>query len=390
MEMALIGNKRIVVLTLWVTVMAPVAPAAVAEPPESAAAKATRDIGRVVPIDRWSPIDYSCSLLTASAAYARECAGEPNTRNGFLTIDHTTEIDPARCYRRVTGPFGTSGTFKFITNDPSFHQVGFPYLECLDGNLEIEAKADLDEIYFPRLNFIRGEVMLDFRDMLEYVDLPSLEQIQTLSIRFRDMNMDLNGLNKTTTITTLALYNAVATTDTLLNGLNGITELTTLNIEGGSILNYDENNGDADDGGFLEKLTLLKGNLSMKTDNMNHLYGIGNINEVQGNVTLSHAGNAPALLTNLEGIDLITNIAGKLSVRDVDSLTSLDGLSQIIVGALEVTDNANLDDVSALVNLQVSASGSVTFENNPSIDCVQLNNFIATLAGSVTVNSPDC
>ena len=77
----------------------------------------------------YKPIDYTKLLLlpAASNAYKRECIDESEKHYGYLTIDHTTDIDVYRCIRWVQSTTKSSGTFKLNAVDGDFHQVGFPF-----------------------------------------------------------------------------------------------------------------------------------------------------------------------------------------------------------------------------------------------------------------------
>lgn len=345
---------------------------------------------------------YSCQLPEASAAYNRECSEETATTytyNTAYTINQTAETDPSRCTRRVSNYYGGNGNFKFDPTDNAFHQVGYPYLGCIEGSLIIKGHNILDELYLPRLQEVQGNVTLDFRHIndnpnptLEYVDLPSLEEINQLTVHARSNNTDLNGLNAATTVDKISIYNDADDAGMLLTGLNGVTTLTTLVIHGGVIANYNELDGlfNTTKVEFLNNLTTLSGNLTLNAQNMPRIYGIGGITHVQGNVTITLPSNTNNSMTDLTGLGQLNQIGGTLNITNLDDLQSLEGLGYTSLNGLNIDDNPNLNDISALSNINIASNGHVSFTDNPNLSCTDINNFISSLPANINVNNPDC
>lgn len=334
----------------------------------------------------FEPIDFTKLALipAASKAHQRECQNESERHYGLLTIDHTTDIDVYRCIRWVQSTVKSSGTFKLDAVDIDFHQVGFPYLTWVSSNLIIDGQTALDEAYFPRLSWVGGSLIFHLSDNVEYVDTPALKKAKNLTVNFRENNVDLNGQNALTELDTLILNNGLTENAPFLNGLQKLTTLKNYKINGGDVTNYTVNN-DLTDGGFLESLTTMDGNITIDTVDMSRLYGLGNITTVNGDITIRNPNNNSTSLNNLQGMENVETINGTLKIQDVDSLSSLTGLGKLTVDHLILRDNGNLANVSALNNISITNYGSVRFEGLSPASCQGISQFINTLHYSVDI-----
>lgn len=326
----------------------------------------------------------------ASAAHQRECDGENTYHTGELLITSTNQIDPYRCIRWVRNGVGSNGTFRLRTDDNRFHQVGFPYLTWVSGNLVVDGKASLDEAYFPRLSWVGGSLIFYLSNAVEYVDTPALTKAANLTVYFRTNNVDLNGQNALTELDYLTLKNDLTAMFPLLNGLQNLQTLGGYKIEGGDVQNPEANN-DPSDGGFLEGLTEVDGNVTIETHNMSALYGLGNIHTIHGNLRIHNPNQPDSDLANLQGLEKITTVNGTFTLDNNDSLTSLNGLGNMTVNSLVVTDSPGLSNLSALQNISVNNYGSVTFENLNQSACPDIQSFIAGLNNTISVyNMMNC
>lgn len=338
-----------------------------------------------------TPIDFTYVPLLppASNAHKRECVGENYIHNGYLTVDATNEIDAVRCIRWVKSAGFSAGSFKLKAVDNRFHQVGFPYLTWVNNDLLIDGEQDLDEAYFPRLSWVGGSVILDLRSSVEYVGTPALTKAKNLKVYFRSNNVDLNGQNALISLDSLILENGINDNNILLNGLANLTTLKSYQVKGGSVLNPAANT-DPNDGGFLESLTTVDGNVSIYTQNMFQLYGLGNINTINGNLIIRNLNGNSTNLQNLQGMEKITTINGQLKIQTIDTLQTLTGVGSITVNSLSIIDNPQLSSLSGLNLLSVTPYGSVTIEGNNNLSCSQINSFTSQLDPTVNINTPDC
>ncbi len=339
----------------------------------------------IQPIQPLDPNILTALLPVASAAYSRECSDASPVHNGNITLKDTNKIDVYRCVRWL------NGNFKLIPEDNRFHQLGFPYLYFVSGDFEVTGLADLDEFYLPVLQRIHGNMTIDFKEMFEYLQLPSLKKGKKLIVHFRTMSVDLNGLNAITQLGSLELINDVNDPDLLLNGLQGLTQLTTLKITSGGVVNPTTNT-DLNDGGFLESLVSVDGDVTIDTTGMSEIYGVGNINHIAGDVIISGGSGD---MTNLAGLERFTLIDGTLNIHDAESLNSVAGFGQLTVGRLKIEDNPGLTSLDGLftgnaLNVAVKANGSVTIDNNPNVDCAEIAAYTSLLDPSVNINTPDC
>ncbi len=88
-----------------------------------------------------------------------------------------------------------------------------------------------------------------------------------------------------------------------------------------------------------------------------------NCSVIDGFVTIS--GNN---ITNLNGLNVLTNIGGDLKIRDIDSITSLYGLNNLsaVDGDLRITLLDGINDMTGLENL-TNIGGSLTVQSNHSL-----------------------
>lgn len=337
-------------------------------------------------IERVSPFDIRNYFYppAASNAYKRECEGETEYFTGSITLDDTNKIDVYRCVRWVRSGKGSSGTYKLRADDTRFHQVGAPYLTWISGNFIVEGKASLDEAYYPRLAWVGGDIIFHLENAVEYIDTPALKKAKKLEVYFRNNNVDLNGQNSITELTTLVLHNDVGGGNVLLNGLAKLEKLTTYQINGGGVLNPVVN-ADPADGGFLENLHTVFGNVSILADDMPRIYGMGNIQLVEGNLSIS-GENVISKIMDLTGLGNVHKVKGTLNIRSNDSLKSVDGLavvpgeSYLDLGGLSIEDNAQLQDLGGMSDVRVIGNGHVSILDNPSLSCNQINSFINVLS----------
>lgn len=353
------------------------------------------------PIQPFKPELPDLSLLLmppASTAYNRECADRSPTHHGDIFFNDTNKIDVYRCIRYLYGSLTLSA------EDNRFHQVGLPYLYHITGFLKVEGKAVLDEFYLPTLKGVGGNITIDTRMAFEYLDMPAVKRANKLTVIFRSNNVDLNGLNSITQIDRIELDNFVYRflgnadkTPPLLNGLQNLTRLNELKITGGSVGNYVTNN-DPGDGGFLESLTEVNGDVSIDTSGTNFIYGLGNISHVKGDFEISDEVESPddsGSLGSLAGMEKLNLVDGHLHIHDINSLTSLSGLNSLTVGQLTIENNPNLTSLSGLINgntpqVNIAANGSVTIRNNSNLSCSEITAYTGLLSNSVNINTPGC
>lgn len=314
-------------------------------------------------------------LPKESNAHKRDCVGQSSSYTGQLTLDNTNEIDQYRCIRWVQSSGRNTGHYKFQAIDNRFFQVSVPYLTWVSGDFHVIGENPLDEVYFPRLSWVGGNVILDMRNNLEYVDTPSLKKAKKLKVHFRTNNVDLNGQNALTELTTLELHNETQDNNILLNGLANLNLLQNYYIFGGSVQNS-EVNTDPTDGGFLEKLYTVNGNLFISAYYMPRLYGLGNISEVVGNLTITNTTEVSSGLNDLNGLEKVEQVGGIFTLQKLDDLQNTSGVGMLQVGGLVIEDNPMLSSLQGLYGVYIVGSGSLKIHDNNQLSCNEITSFV--------------
>ncbi|WNO08344.1 hypothetical protein [Teredinibacter sp. KSP-S5-2] len=314
-------------------------------------------------------------LPKESNAHKRDCVDQSSYHTGQLTLDNTNEIDQYRCVRWVQSSGRNIGHYKFRAIDNRFFQVSVPYLTWVSGDFHVIGEDPLDEVYFPRLSWVGGDVILDMRNNLEYVDTPYLKKAKKLKVHFRTNNVDLNGQNALTELTTLELQNETQDNNILLNGLANLSLLQNYHIYGGSVQNT-ESNTDPSDGGFLEKLLTVSGNLFISAYYMPRLYGLGSISEVVGNLTITNTTAISSGLNDLNGLEKIERVGGVFSLNKLDDLQNTSGVGKPQVGGLTIEDNPMLTSLQGLYDVYIVGAGSLKIHNNDQLSCNEITSFV--------------
>lgn len=320
--------------------------------------------------------------------YDDECHGEKDYQIGTYVIDLTNQIDPFRCVREVVDHLSQSGNLVLRPEATGIneYQFGLPYLERVEGNLVIDGEDGWDEVYLPRLAYIGGDVTLFLNSAVEYVELTSMQSLNKLVVHMREMNNDLQGLNNVTQIQSLEFNNdnldPVVDFDFTLVGLAAVTQLNYLRVKGVGIFNPNSN---VQDDNILPALTQVSQDVNFDGQGLVRLYGVDSLQSVGGNLKISDSES----LVNLQGLEDLQTIGGNLRLDHVLGLTSLNGLGAVTVSHIIIKDAPDLVDISALYNANVTSQ--VTFDNNQSLSCVDVNAYdLASPGVTVVIEANGC
>lgn len=116
----------------------------------------------------------------------------------------------------------------------------------------------------------------------------------------------------------------------------------------------------------LDVLTRIGGRLRFYTCTvLTSLSGLENITSIGGDLDVYFWPSTNSVLTNLTGLDNLTTIGGGLTITNVDALTSLSGLEKLtsIGGDLEIGGNDALTNLSGLDYLASIGGGLWIGEN---------------------------
>ncbi|NOR87440.1 MAG: T9SS type A sorting domain-containing protein [Bacteroidales bacterium] len=141
----------------------------------------------------------------------------------------------------------------------------------------------------------------------------------------------------------------------------------------------------------LNSITQVDGDIQIfSTSNLISLSGLDNLSTVQGSIHLgvSEAGVGNFLLADLSGLNGLTYIGNSLEISHNTFLTSLLGLESLnyIGGALSINNNSNLTDISALENISNIGESLAIYDNFSLVDLSGLDN-IASINGNLYLSS---
>ena len=308
-----------------------------------------------------------------------------------IIINNQYQIDPLRCVRHVRlgeasgEPNSDPDNFSFSGEGNEFLYVALPYLECIDVNVTTTnaIASSLRELYMPRLTYVAGKMTLDYRNEMEFIGMRALQSLEVLQVEARSNNTDLRGLDGLLRLQSFTLNNNFTGGD--LAGLNGLIELHNFTINGGGAIVV--NDGDASNGGFLESLLVVTGDVLINAAGSPYFYALGNIERINGELTID-GGNSTAEFEDLRGMESLQHVGGTLTIRSMDDLLALDGIrpAGLQVGRLVIEGNERLEDISQLS--RITALGTVTIEGNPLIDCEDIEAY-ATASGA-NVSATEC
>jgi S-formylglutathione hydrolase FrmB len=143
--------------------------------------------------------------------------------------------------------------------------------------------------------------------------------------------------------------------------------------------------------------TEIEGGVMIDGDDITNLEGLGVVTSIAGSLSIGfNSGNAA--LTSLTGLDNLTSIGGSLSVSDNEvliSLTGLEGLSSI-EGDISITRNFALTSLDGLNNLTSIAGDLIIgkyddwwFYGNPLLSNLEALNNLTFIGGDVTISNND-
>ena len=322
------------------------------------------------PGKQWLP----ASLGTPPAIYNDECHGEDDTHIGSLVFSKTNQLDPYRCIRQIVDSLIANASMT-INPDPggvNQYQFSFPYLEVIEGNLLINGAEGWDEVYFPRLHQVDGNITVYLETAVEFIHMPQLTEVAKVTVHMRSMNNDLQGMDNLVDVERIEFNNFVESEDENLDfqlqGFNKLTELDYLTIKGRGIYDLNESAANQNDL-VLINLTQVHHNVVFEGEGLSHLYGVESLQTVNGNLSITDEDS----LLDLTGLENLQSVGGTLNIYDAAGLTTLNGLGGATVTKVSIKGNPALTDISALNNLTITQE--LKFSNNNSLSCASVQNF---------------
>ena len=311
-----------------------------------------------------------CTLLLALAT----TFSHAQTYTGNLTLSSQTEIDDFN-FTEVTGDLTINDTDDGnITN-----LIGLRELTQIGGFLNVGNNISLTSLNgLVNLIQIGGELRIQTNGSL--VSLSGLESLKTVGGLFLiRSNPQLTSLTALTSLTTLGERLFIDDNDMLVS-LNGLESITTINstlqiVNNNSLVDFCAISALVGDGN-----QITSGEYTVNTNGHNPIYSIiGNENFCSntvggifvGNLTLNNQDSIDAFryrsitgnliidesvandITNLDGLNELTNIGGELRIQTNGSLVSLSGLEALetIGGVFLIRSNPQLASLTALTSL---------------------------------------
>ena len=139
----------------------------------------------------------------------------------------------------------------------------------------------------------------------------------------------------------------------------------------------------------LNELTSIEGRLSIRTDGLKHLTGLNNVTFIGAELYITNN----AELASLAGLNNLTSIGGFLWIMHNETLASLSSLTNVtsIGGDLWVTGNVALSSLTGLENIDAnSITGSLYINSNSSLVTCEVQsicNYLASPGANINIFS---
>ncbi|RKP09684.1 hypothetical protein THASP1DRAFT_11039, partial [Thamnocephalis sphaerospora] len=256
-------------------------------------------------------------------------------------------------------------------------------IRAIDGNLVVESNFNMKQLLLPDVQQITGELSLRNNTQIKEVDTGRLRSVSRF---IAEVNP---SLVKVGFPSGLRYVDYLRVTDSMLKGIDG------LNMEQAGEIEFSANRYLT--AVKLDHLQSMNGRLLITDNAPDSSFSARRLGSIAGNVTMTQLATIalPSLTTLGTGLHLhqgsmrelvmdnLTSLAETLSIYANPELESLSFQSlETIGGALLITDNPKLQQVTAFPNLK-SVSGSVEVTGGP-LQEIQLNN-LQDVAGAVKI-----
>lgn len=304
-------------------------------------------------------------VVDVSTDNAVEC-GAPVVCTGDYTVTNQTELDALALCNEITGNLVIDGSTDIANLDVLTN------LTTLGGKLEIRDNTILANVGgLANLTSFGGlNLRIENNDALISLNgLGGITNVFNFNIRDNLLLPDLTGLENLTTVTgAFDIFNNDA-----LSSLAALANVTS--VTAGQIIITDNPN--------LPNLTGLDGITSAPADlliqnnaNLTTLAGLA-VTDIGGGLVITNN----ALLNDISALAGLNSISGafggaSLAISTNDALTSIAPLAlslTTVTNDIEITDNATLANLDGLQNIAAydDAANTVTVSNNAVLDCSQ-------------------
>lgn len=301
----------------------------------------------------------------------------------YLLLDNNDALVNMSGFENITALGGT----RIKNNDLLIDLSGLENITTLNSICQISTNSAQVSLHgLHNLTSVNGDLKLD---NLHIEDIQELNQLQhvggRLIIETCDALQNLTGLENLTYAEEIEIrYN---------DALSSLTGLQKLSATGG-LFSLRENPM-LTEWGSLDSLSIIGGSFSLWSNGFFNFEGLEHLEEITGDFELisNHS------LVNLAGLNGMRTIGGDFKLLGADSIQSLDGLENLEhIGALgdyiSIANNANLADISAIANADISNLANINLLSNPQLSwCDQPNicDFLVNVGThNISLNATGC
>ena len=270
----------------------------------------------------------------------------------------------------LEGLYSIGGGLEIRYNESLISLAGLDNLNNVGDGVRITANNSLKTLIgLGQLSSIDGYLNISDNEVLESIgSLANLEVVSVgISIFNNGILESLSGLDNLTITNTIAIANNDAILD--LSGLSGISE-------GQSVI-YIDRNSSLESLSGLESLTSVGTLKIIQNEKLRNIAALGNLNQI---IELWVEG--PNEIEDLHGLEGVTVIEDKLTIKNNDNLLTLNGLNNLARiegiyggGMISLIDNDSIISISTLNNL--THVHVVEISNNPLLPSISgLNNLL--------------
>lgn len=281
--------------------------------------------------------------------YYKECNTRRDERDavhyGNLTLNSAADIEKYRCVKRVTGNLK-------LDLDNKIKVLVLPWLETVNGNLWLEAGAYFTKGKFPKLHTVDGDITLYNRNRSAHWWMPALIEHHSELEVVAGVQNDLTGFSNLEYVHKLYLRTHPNDIWGPFNftGLDALTEAA--NLE------YSLRSGQVS-GSFLSNLTNVTNKVRLFIDD-----------------------------SGLFGLASIETIGGRLEIEETSYIYNLNHFSNIqSLGGLVLSDNAGLNNVSALSNVSMPTNGYIEITYNDNLNNCDAQDLVRALRNNQNWNT---
>jgi len=137
---------------------------------------------------------------------------------------------------------------------------------------------------------------------------------------------------------------------------------------------------------YTDSCTIQAGNLTISGNEITDISGLSFLTQVAGSLTVQNMNG----LTSLSGLENINIINGSLTINNLDAITDLTGLNTngiIVSNNVDIRNCAIIENVDGLSGITNIPNGFLRFSSNPLLQNIDGVQNIENISSSVNINS---